>query len=179
MQLTIHTDGGAKDNGSENSIGSFGVCARWKKDDLLTERVTAVQRIDSETNNQMELRAVILALRLAISQNNASNVNIITDSSYVLNGITKWIDGWKSNNWIKPDKKAVKNKNLWMTLDELNTEANKKFDLKYTKVKGHDGIFENEHIDSVCTWGMKNLDPNEFRKEITSEDKFSFYGEEL
>ena len=71
---------------------------------------------ENTTNNQMELTAPIMALK-KIPQ--GSKVQIFTDSKYVKSGITEWIYNWKKNGWKTADKKEVKNKNLWIELDDL------------------------------------------------------------
>jgi ribonuclease HI len=89
------------------------------------------------TNNRMELTAVIRALE-ALSK--PSKVAVYTDSQYVQKGIKEWIHGWKRNGWKTSDKKDVKNKELWVELDELR----KKHDIGWHWVKGHAGHPENE-----------------------------------
>ncbi len=95
------------------------------------------------TNNQMELTAVIEGLKkLKVS----CHVHIYTDSKYVLEGATKWIFGWKKNNWKKADKKAVLNQDLWQCLDnELQ-----KHSVEWTWVKGHAGNEQNELVDKLA-----------------------------
>ena len=82
------------------------------------------------TNNRMELQAAIEGIRLA--QKNYSLI-IYTDSQYVKNGITTWITGWKNNNWLTSNKKPVKNKDLWVLLDELNNQQ----EIEWQWVKAH------------------------------------------
>jgi ribonuclease HI len=101
------------------------------------------------TNNKMELTAVIEALKLI---NHNSNVIILTDSSYVLNGITKWIYGWRKNNWINSGGEAVANKELW---EALLVETRKfKIDWRYSR--GHIGIAGNERADEIAVNFSKN-----------------------
>lgn len=96
------------------------------------------------TNNRMELSATIAALR-----NISVDAQIIlhTDSSYVINGITKWVHGWKRNNWKNSEKEEVKNRDLWEELAAV-TEG-KKIEWKY--VAGHVGIVGNERADEIAT----------------------------
>ncbi len=82
------------------------------------------------TNNRMELQAAIEGIRLA--QKNYSLI-IYTDSQYVKNGITTWITSWKNNNWLTSNKKPVKNKDLWVLLDELNNQQ----EIEWQWVKAH------------------------------------------
>jgi ribonuclease HI len=99
------------------------------------------------TNNKMELTAVIRALE-ALKQ--PSKVSIYTDSQYVQKGISEWIHGWKRNGWKTADKKPVKNKELWVELDELR----KKHDIEWHWVKGHAGHPENERADQLANKGI-------------------------
>ncbi|MBO1087161.1 ribonuclease H family protein [Enterococcus mundtii] len=169
MKLTIHTDGGARDNGKSNSVAAYGACARWD-DNRLLKKFTIVQRVDSETNNQMELRAVIVALKIALKQNDTEIVSIVMDSAYVRNGLLEWVDGWKRNDWLTSQKKPVKNKLLWQQLDRLYKEADSRLVLSLDKVKGHSKVYENEHIDSACTWAMNHLGNNEIKAEWSFKD---------
>ena len=100
------------------------------------------------TNNRMELQAAIEALNALKS---ASNVILHTDSTYVKDGLTKWIFGWKKNGWKTANKKPVKNKDLWQALDE----ANKRHDVDWRWVKGHDGDEGNERADELARKGAK------------------------
>lgn len=171
MQLVINTDGGARDNGKVDSVASYGACGRFFDEEcVLKKRFLIVQRVDSGTNNQMELLGVISALRIALKQNETKDVSIVMDSAYVRNGITDWINTWKSNGWKTSKKKPVKNIELWQLLDELYIEANQKLDLEMKKVKGHADDYANEHIDSACTWAMNNLENQETKAEWSDRD---------
>ena len=90
---------------------------------------------DDTTNNRMELMAAIMALR-EIKPGYKGHITLWTDSTYVLKGITEWIQGWKARGWKKSDKKPVINKDLWQQLDALNAER----DISWKWVKGHAGI---------------------------------------
>jgi ribonuclease HI len=99
------------------------------------------------TNNRMELTAVIRALE-ALKQ--PSRVRVYTDSQYVQKGIKEWIHGWKRNGWKTSDKKDVKNKALWIELDELR----KLHEIEWHWVKGHAGHPENERADALANKGI-------------------------
>ncbi len=99
------------------------------------------------TNNKMELTAVIRALE-ALKQ--PSRVRLYTDSQYVQKGIQEWIHSWKRNGWKTADKKDVKNKELWVELDELR----KRHDIEWHWVKGHAGHPENERADALANRGI-------------------------
>ena len=95
------------------------------------------------TNNIMEITAVIKAINLL---NRPCTITITTDSTYVKNGITKWIHTWKNTNWKTANKKPVKNKKLWQQLDE----AIKQHDVTWEWVKGHSGHPQNEKADELA-----------------------------
>jgi len=99
------------------------------------------------TNNKMELTAVIRALE-ALKQ--PSRVRLYTDSQYVQKGIQEWIHSWKRNGWKTADKKDVKNKELWVELDELR----KRHHIEWHWVKGHAGHPENERADALANRGI-------------------------
>jgi ribonuclease HI len=95
------------------------------------------------TNNQMEMTAVIEALRRV---KEPCRITIHTDSQYLKNGITKWIKNWKRNGWKTADKLPVKNRELWELLDELS----QKHEIKWEWVRGHAGHPENERCDELA-----------------------------
>lgn len=95
------------------------------------------------TNNRMELTAAIESL-LILKQ--SKQVELHTDSSYVINGITKWVKGWKKNGWITKEKKDVLNRDLWEELALLED----KHEIEWKHVKGHSGIQLNERVDMIA-----------------------------
>jgi ribonuclease HI len=137
--VEIYTDGACRGNPGP---GGWGAILRFKgKEKELWGGEAAT------TNNRMELTAVIRALE-ALKQ--PSRVRVYTDSQYVQKGIKEWIHGWKRNGWKTADKKDVKNKDLWIELDELR----KKHDIEWHWVKGHDGHVENERADALANRGI-------------------------
>ncbi len=82
------------------------------------------------TNNRMELKAAIEGIKLAADE---SKLMLYTDSKYVKDGITSWIENWKKNNWLTSSKKPVKNQDLWEQLDTLN----ERYNVSWKWVKGH------------------------------------------
>jgi ribonuclease HI len=95
------------------------------------------------TNNRMELMAPINALK---NINSKDPIDIFTDSKYVKNGITKWINTWVLNNWKTSKKENVKNKDLWLELHKLNQSLN----VKWNWVKAHAGDPLNEEVDMMA-----------------------------
>ena len=102
------------------------------------------------TNNRMELMAVIQGLR---ALNRACQVTLHVDSSYVMNGMTKWLAGWKRNGWRTGDKKPVKNQELWQ---ELEAEV-ARHDVRWVWVKGHAGDPGNERADQLANRGVDEV----------------------
>ncbi len=101
------------------------------------------------TNNKMELLAAISALE---SLSITSSVSLTTDSTYVKDGITKWIHNWKKRNWKNSAGKPVKNIELWKRLDEVSA----KHKVSWHWVKGHAGHAENERADELATAAILN-----------------------
>jgi ribonuclease HI len=99
------------------------------------------------TNNRMELMAAIQALE---SLTRPSTVRLHTDSSYVRNGITSWLNSWKRNGWRTASKQPVKNEDLWRRLDT----AAARHDVHWLWVKGHAGNPGNERADALANRGM-------------------------
>ncbi len=144
-EIIIYTDGGCKGN---PGIGAWAF-VMYYNDKLLTEQSAGVKYT---TNNQMELTAVIVALKSCLSVK-PNKIIVNTDSQYVKNGITSWITNWKKNGWKTANKKPVKNKELWVELDNLNSQLN----VIYKWVKGHAGIDLNERCDQLVNIEMDKL----------------------
>ena len=140
--VNIYTDGACRGN---PGIGGWGVLIEYgdtRKEYFGGELNT--------TNNQMELKAAIEGLK-ALKE--PCIVNLTTDSKYVMQGITSWIDNWKKNNWKNSTKKDVKNKSLWVELDKYV----KIHDVKWSWVKGHSGHEKNEIADQLANKGIDTL----------------------
>jgi ribonuclease HI len=96
------------------------------------------------TNNRMELRAAIEGLS-ALSE--TCEVEVVTDSEYLKNGITTWIENWKRKDWMTAAKKPVLNKDLWQELDEQNARHH----TTWTWTKGHSSHVDNNRCDELAT----------------------------
>lgn len=147
--LFAYTDGACSGNPGP---GGWGVLLIAKQDDEILKERELNGGAAETTNNQMELMAAISALETLSSP---SSITIVTDSSYVKDGITKWIFGWKAKGWKTANKKPVKNEELWKRLDA----ATAKHDVTWEWVKGHAGHPENERADELARQGMEPFKP--------------------
>ena len=102
------------------------------------------------TNNRMELTAAIEALK-ALKE--PCHIALTTDSTYVKDGITKWLSNWKRNGWKTSAKKPVKNQDLWQQLEDCVAQHT----VEWLWVKGHSGHPENERADTLANEGMSAL----------------------
>lgn len=133
--VEIFTDGACKGN---PGAGGWGAILKYK------DREKAISGAERDTtNNRMELKAVIEALKLLRRR---CYVVVYTDSIYVKNGITLWIVNWKNNNWRTSAKKPVKNIELWQELDALA----QRHQINWQWVKGHSGHADNERADQLA-----------------------------
>ena len=143
-KLYAYTDGACSGNPGP---GGWGVLL-LAKDGETTMRTRSLSGGSAETtNNQMELTAAIMALE---ALERPSSITIVTDSSYVKDGMTKWISSWKKNGWKTAAKKAVKNEELWKKLDV----ATQRHEVSWEWIKGHAGHVENEEADELARNGM-------------------------
>ena len=140
--VNIYTDGACRGNPGS---GGWGVLIEYEN---ITNEYFGGE-IDT-TNNKMELRAAIEGLKVL---KEPCKVNLTTDSKYVMDGITEWIKNWKKNNWKNAAKKDVKNKDLWIELDNLVV----KHEIKWNWVKGHSGHEKNEIADALANKGIESI----------------------
>ena len=107
------------------------------------------------TNNRMELTAVIEGLR-ALKGPQRRRVHLVSDSEYVINGLTRWIKSWIANDWRRGNKRnspPVKNADLWRTLHDLVQQH----DMSYEHVRSHTGQPENEECDRLAVAAIKAI----------------------
>ena len=140
--VEIWTDGACKGNPGMGGWGAYLIYGKHVKELFGGEKET--------TNNRMELTAVIEALRLL---NRPCKIVLHVDSSYVKDGITKWIDGWKAKNWRTANKQPVKNVDLWQALEEQIA----RHEIEWRWVKGHAGIEGNEKADQLANKGCEQM----------------------
>lgn len=134
-KVKIYTDGACLENPGHGGWGAILIYKEHQKEISGSEK--------ESTNNRMELRAVIEALK---TLKKSAETTIYTDSTYVKDGITKWILNWKKNGWRTADRKPVKNADLWQ---ELDLEA-AKHRIEWVWVKGHAGNHFNEIADQLA-----------------------------
>jgi len=143
--VEIYTDGACSGNPGPGGWGALLLYGEDEKEITGGEFET--------TNNRMELTAAIEALNLLKRR---CDVILHTDSKYVSEGITKWIEGWKARGWKTAAKKPVKNEDLWRLLDVAAAQHN----IEWKWVKGHAGDPGNERADELANQGMTIYKPD-------------------
>ena len=143
--VTIYTDGACSGNPGE---GGWGVIFLF--DDQREFYIGG--HCDKTTNNRMELYAVIEGLKYLKSIKH--KVELYTDSQYVSRGITEWIYSWKKNGWITSNRKPIKNKDLWIELDDISLLH----DVTWKWIRGHDGNEYNEKVDKLARNYLAKVD---------------------
>ncbi len=137
LDYIIYTDGACLGNPGP---GGWAAIIFDKNNKKISQNVGAEI---TTTNNRMELVAIIESLKKIPSN---SSLSVFTDSKYVINGIETWIVKWKKNDWVGSNKKKVKNKDLWIELDQLSNN----FEIKWNWVRGHSGNKYNEEVDKLA-----------------------------
>lgn len=140
--ITIYTDGACRGNPGPGGWGAFLEYGDKQRTLHGGEELT--------TNNRMELTAVIKALEALKFK---CQIELYTDSKYVLKGITEWLPNWKRRNWLTANKKPVQNVDLWQELDALVPEH----EINWHWVKGHSGDPGNERADQLANRGIDEL----------------------
>ena len=142
MEVKIYTDGACTGNPGPGGWAAIIINGKEKKEISGGEKLT--------TNNRMELTAAIKALEYFDIQNkkqlSLKNIIIFTDSTYVKDGITNWINKWENNNWKTADKKNVKNIDLWRKLKDLT----KSKQITWQWIKGHSNNPMNDLVDELA-----------------------------
>jgi len=134
--VEIFTDGACKGNPGPGGWGALLRMGQHEKELSGAQAET--------TNNRMEMTAAIMALNALIE---ACEVTLHTDSRYLIDGMTKWIEGWKKKGWINASKKPVRNADLWHDL----IEAAAPHTIQWEWVKGHSGHPENDRVDILAS----------------------------
>ena len=134
-EALVYTDGACSGNPGPGGWGALIRFGAHEKELSGGERLT--------TNNRMELTAAIEALKVLTRP---CTIRLSTDSKYVMDGLTRWIHGWRKNGWRTADKKPVKNAELWQAL----CSAVEPHRIEWKWVKGHAGHAENERVDELA-----------------------------
>ena len=142
--VEIFTDGACRGNPGP---GGWGAVLRYGGHEKLLSGAT-----NDTTNNRMELVAAIEALE---ALRRPCRVKLATDSTYVMHGITQWIEGWKRRGWKTADRKPVKNVDLWRRLEQ----AASRHDVQWMWVKGHAGHEGNEKADALARSAVEGRAP--------------------
>lgn len=161
--ITIYTDGACKGNGQNKAnVGGYGAIIYYP--DGSYRKIWGGEQ--DTTNNKMELTAAIEAIKRCPQD---TPITLFTDSNYVKNGISRWINTWRTKNWCKADGKAVLNRTLWQALDTLNTSHQ----INWQWVKGHQGNAGNEIADRLANDGINSFGDVLFDKhdQIISQDQ--------
>jgi ribonuclease HI len=138
-KITIYTDGAAKGNPGQ---------AGWGAVFIVGKKVFEIGGFSPHaTNNIMELTAPIEAFKYIQKNKLTGEVEVVSDSKYVILGITEWIPNWMQNNWRNANKKPVLNRELWEELYKLAQELRP----KWTYVKGHNDHEHNDRADLIAT----------------------------
>ncbi len=139
QRVTVYTDGACKGNPGPGGWGALLIYNATERELKGGEALT--------TNNRMELMAAIMALE---TLKRPCTVDLFTDSQYVRQGITSWMQGWKARGWKTADRKPVKNEDLWRRLDE----ARNRHDVSWHWVKGHADDPLNHRVDALANEGI-------------------------
>lgn len=138
--VEIFSDGACSGN---PGVGGYASILRYGKE---TREISGCEL--ETTNNRMELTAVIEALRLL---KRPCRVRVITDSNYVVKGMTQWIKGWIRRGWVNAKKRPVLNRDLWERLLQLSAPHQ----IEWIWIRGHSGHHENERCDQLARKAIK------------------------
>ncbi len=145
VKVEIFTDGACSGNPGVGGFGAILRCGTSEKEISGAEGNT--------TNNRMEMTGAIRALELL---NRPCEVIVVTDSQYLVKGMTEWINGWRRKGWLNSKKEAVLNRDLWERLLELSATHH----VAWTWIRGHNGHPENERCDELARRAIQ-----EYRQE--------------
>ena len=151
----IFTDGACSRNPGPGGYGSI----LYFSDGKVKELGGA---FSNTTNNQMEMMAILESLKV-LTKEEPTNIRVYTDSMYCINGITKWMFGWKRNNWKTREEKNVLNKNLWQSIDLMLSKLSEPSEfstvqstVKWFHVPAHSNFMPNERVDQIAVAFSKN-----------------------
>ena len=176
QQITIFTDGSSRGNPGPGGWGAIVMqkskitpSSRAKLATGQKNQKNEIQVVElggrehKTTNNRMELTAIIQALHSLGHSMSKWEVIVNTDSSYVINGITKWVYGWQKNNWKSSTEDDVLNRDLWEELVKVSGGK----DIKWNHVEGHAGVPGNERCDEIATSFADDIKINLFKGKLS------------
>jgi len=159
-EIIVYTDGSSLGNPGN---GGWGII-------FLTDK-KAFEMAGSQknvTNNQMELEAMYKAFELMTERNIAGyEVNIFSDSKYVITGLTEWIYNWKKNGWKTASKKDVLNKNYWIDISSMMEILENQNNISFFHVKAHNGEKYNERVDDLARFSAEGKNVNKFNGNLS------------
>ncbi len=160
-KIEIYTDGSSLGNPGPGGWGVVIITNSNIKQQKANSSVVELGGCEANTtNNRMELKAVIEALKYMNKNHKESSVTIFADSAYVLGGATNWIFGWEKNGWRTSKKEPVLNQDLWKEL--IASIRNFSGKIMWQKVKGHSGHIYNDKADLIAT-NCAGLQKNHFK----------------
>ena len=168
-KIIVYTDGSCAGNGRMDAVGGIGI--HFPNGEL--DDVSKVYRIGHCTNQRTELYAILTAIKYVKQSLGLKNyqIEIMTDSEYAINCITRWVNGWIKNGWITKDGSTVSNKDF---IEKIYYYY-EKYNIKLTHVRGHVGIEPNEKADKLAT---KATDKALNEKKKVSKVEINYYSDE-
>lgn len=150
--IVIYTDGSAKGNGNKNAVGGYGVVVYQGLDSDHLNIIDAYQEQEvGTTNNRMEIKAILWAMKNYGQPGQFFPPIVYSDSMYCVNSFNNWINSWRCNGWKRAKNKELENKDLIMEYDNLLKQGYS-IDLRY--VKGHNETIGNELADGLATGAL-------------------------
>lgn len=156
----IFTDGACSGN---PGTGGWAARIEYQHQDSVVELGGSARKT---TNNRMEMTAALEALRF-VAESGPGDVDLYTDSSYVIKGVTSWVKGWKRRGWRTAKGTPVLNQDLWEALDAVNQELG----VQWLHVAGHAGHVGNERVDAIAVAFSKGREPDLQAGPLASEDR--------
>lgn len=147
--IQIYTDGGCLGNPGPGAWAALAFEAGFEE----SLKEWSGRAAGETTNNRMELTAMLEGLSAlpknfpGLEEGAIGEIGIYTDSQYVKNGVESWMAGWKKNGWLTKNKKPVKNRDLWESLDKAVQQLERQSPLRWFWIKGHAGNIYNERCD--------------------------------
>jgi ribonuclease HI len=150
VKIIVYTDGACSGNPGR---GGWGAILTASEDGITVSEKEIFGGEANTTNNRMELTAAIKALEALKKK---TTLTVVTDSKYLRDGMTMWLDNWIKNNWKSSQNKEIKNKDLWQKIYTLS----QRHKISWHWVKGHNDHPENERADNLARKGIQNTQDN-------------------